>query len=320
MFAIKNDAERHLWAGWLTFVVLASLLGDSLILVASIKYKAFKLHKLVVTIIQHLAVSDLLHSVGGVAPGIIAAIYNRSSPHKFIDYARYFIACYATISGTMLVSALTLGKLLLLKYPLKLGPMLKKHAHKFCAGICVICVSVPVLQIAIDKDDVIFDFRTYSNSYTQSSPLWKYILPVTAFLINIVPGVTVVVSTVLILREARKVVRRSQESLRWQGITTVVLTALVYIISFLPTTFYFIVEPFVRKDTEKPGSFHKGYFRFAYAVLQLSILSNFFIYSLTVTGFRSFLVTKFYEIFSVCVENPSNQGSAFLFLSIAHEP
>ena len=63
-FGIKNDTERYLWAGWLAFVVVSSLLGDSLILIASIKYNAFNLHKMIVTFIQHIAVCDLLQSVG----------------------------------------------------------------------------------------------------------------------------------------------------------------------------------------------------------------------------------------------------------------
>ena len=70
-FGIKNDTERYLWASWFVFVFLSSLLGDSLILIASIKYKAFNLHKMIVTFIQHIAVSDLLHSIGSLAPTIM---------------------------------------------------------------------------------------------------------------------------------------------------------------------------------------------------------------------------------------------------------
>ena len=64
MFGIKSEAGRHALAGWLVFVVLSSLLGDSLILLASVKYRAINLHNIIVTFIQHIAVCDLLNSTG----------------------------------------------------------------------------------------------------------------------------------------------------------------------------------------------------------------------------------------------------------------
>ena len=296
MFAIKNDTERYLWADWLAFVFLSSILGDSLILIASIKYKAFNLHKMIVTFIQHMAVCDLVQSVGSVAPGTLSTIYNTGNPSRSIDYVRTFISYYTGTSSSVFISALTLGKLLLLKYPLRLGSLSKRHAHKLCAGIWVVSVYVPALQLAIDKDDVTFDYRNYAGSYRYTSSSWKILMPVSALLFLIAPGFIVVVSTLLILRKARKVVRRTQESLRWQGITTVVLTATVYVIAFLPYTIYLMAEPFVEKDPNQPGMFHIEFFRVANGFIQFSILSNFFIYSLTVVSFRRFLVSKFYEI------------------------
>ena len=309
MFAQKNETERYLWAGWLTFVFVSSLLGDSLILIASIKYKAFNLHKMIVAFIQHIAVSDLLHSAGGVAPAAISAIYNTGSPYRSIDYVKTFIVYYTAPASTLFISALTLGKLLLLKYPLNLRNLPKRHAHKLCAGIWIVSVYVPALQLAIDKDDVTFDYRNYAGSYRYTSPLWKILLPVTALIFVVAPGITVVVSTVLILREARKVVRRTQESLRWQGITTVVLTATAYVTAFLPYAIYLMAEPFVEKDPDQPGKFYLEFYRLANGIFQLSILSNFFIYSLTVVGFRKFLVTSFYKIVSLCWKSSSYYGN-----------
>ena len=308
MFAIKNDTERYLWAGWLTFVLVSSLLGDSLILIASIKYDAFNLHKMIVTIIQHIAVNDTLNTIGSVAPAILSTIYNTASPYRFIDNVRFFTLYYTSVSSSVFISALTLGKLLLLKYPLKLGFLSKKHAHKLCAGIWIVCMYVPALHLCIDKDDVIFDYRTYFSEYRYTSSIWEILLPVTALAFLITPGITVVVSTVLILREARKIVRRTQESLRWQGITTVVFTAITYITAFLPTTIYFIAEPFVEKDPGNPGVFYTDYNRVANGIIQINILSNFFIYSLTVTSFRRFLAVKFYKIFQVCFKKSSSQA------------
>ena len=311
-FGIKDDTERYLWAGWLAFVVVSSLLGDTLILIASIKYKAFNLHKMIVTIIQHIAVCDLLQSVGSIAPAAVSAISNTGSPYRFINYVRWFKGYYTQASSSLFISALTLGKLLLLKYPFKLSSLSKKHVQKICAGIWTVSIFIPVLQLSIDKDDVSFDCRTYFSTYRYTSSLWRIITPVCASVFLFIPGVIVVVSTILILREARKVVRRTQENLRWQGITTVVLTATVYVIAFLPITIYFMAEPFIKKDPDEPGMFHVQYFRFANGINRINILSNFFIYSLTVTSFRRFLVTKFYRMVSVCRKSTFSEGNVLL--------
>ena len=199
-FGMKNDTERYLWAGWLAFVVVSSLLGDSLILIASIKYKAFNLHKMIVTFIQHIAVCDLLQSVGSIAPAMLSAIYNTGSSSRLIDCVRFFLAYYTVSCNSLFISTLALGKLLLIKYPLKLRSLSKMYAHKLCAGIWVICIYVPVLHLGIDKDAVIFDYRVYFSCYRYTSSLWKILLPVNTLFFLVIPGVTVVVSTVLILR------------------------------------------------------------------------------------------------------------------------
>ena len=188
MFGIKNDAERYLWAGWLTFVFVSSLLGDSLILIASIKYKAFNLHKMIVTFIQHIAVCDLLNAVGSVAPAMLSTIYNAGSPNKFIDHVRLFIVYYTSTSSSVFISALTLGKLLLLRYPLKLGSLSKRDTHKLCAGIWVLCLYIPVIHLVIDKDDVIFDYRIYSCTYGYTDSTWRILNPIHAVFFLATPG------------------------------------------------------------------------------------------------------------------------------------
>ena len=242
----------------------------------------------------------------------MSAIYNKSSPRRHIDYVRFFITYYTSQASQVFISSMALGKLLLLKYPIQLRFLSKKHVHRFCAGIWIFCAFSPVFHLGIDKDDVIFDYRVYICSYRYSASFWRILMPVFAILFLMVPGVTVVVSTVLILVEARKSTRRTRESLRWQGITTVVLTATVYVTAFLPYSIYFMIEPFVEKDEDKPGPFHVEFFRVANWILEIHIFSNFFIYSLTVASFRRFLVTKFYKIFSVCLKNSSTQGCASL--------
>ena len=297
-FGIQNKAERYVYGGWFVFVITCSLLGDTTILVASIRYKAFKLQKIVVAFIQHIAVCDLLVTISTTIPQLVSLIKDRERNNRLLPIISFFVISHEYTVSISLVSAMTLGKLLSLKYPFRTGTWTTARIHKFCAGIWMAAFSVPVLQIILDKEDIVFDCRVYTYMHTYSSSIWKILLPIFSLVVLFTPNVIVVVSAVLLLKEARKVVTATRDSLRWQGIMTVVLTATVNTISFLPLTVYLIAEPFIDKDPSVPGPFYKEFYRFSVAAMGFNILANFFVYSLTVTSFRNFLKSKFKEAFS----------------------
>ena len=290
-FGMKNDVERYAYAGGLLFVVLCSFLGDTTILVASIKYKAFRLHKTVVVLIQHIAACDLLNAAGSLLPTAVSAICNGGGSSKLINWVRFFMNYYVNTATPGFITAMTLGKLLLLKYPLRVGMWSERRAHKVCAGIWLVSFAVPALHF-LDENDVIFDYRVYDCSYQYTKTIWAILLPVTALIALFAPNVTIIVSTVLLLKEAKKAVKGTHESLRWQGIMTVVLTATVYSVSYLPITVYFIAEDLVEKYQE-PAAFFMEFYRVAGSIVNFNVLANFFVYSLTVDSFRSFLKKVF---------------------------
>ena len=71
VFGMHGTAERFSWVAFHIFVLLSSLFGDSLILYASVQEGAIKLNKLIVTVMQYIAVSDLVYTIAGVLPGTI---------------------------------------------------------------------------------------------------------------------------------------------------------------------------------------------------------------------------------------------------------
>jgi hypothetical protein len=97
---------------------------------------------------------------------------------------------------------------------------------------------------------------------------------------------------------AKKVARRGRETLKWQGIMTTVIVALVYCISVLPYVVYHIGKSFLDRDEESNKIFFTTYYKVAQSILWLNTISNFYIYSLTVQSFRDFLWSKL---------KPSNQ-------------
>ena len=289
-------------------MVICSLIGDSAILIASIKYKAFNLHKIVVAFIQHVAVCDLMNAALSILPTTVSIFCNSGGSSKILNYVRFFILYCVNCLSACLIAALSLGKLVLLKYPLRSTAWSKWHAHKICAAIWLASVAPSIMHLIVDKDEVIFDYRVYTCTHSYQSREWKVLLPIFASIFLLIPNGIIIVSTVLLLNEARKVVSGTEETLRWKGIMTVVLTATVYTLSILPPTVYFVAEPFVEK-TIVPGPFFMQYLRVANAVFYFHILANFFVYSLTVTSFARFLKTKFRQTVSFLSIGFSSSGN-----------
>ena len=77
LYGIDNSAERCLFITWTSIVVLASLIGDSLILIGTIKYRAIRMHKIIVTVMQHMAACDILLAVLNKLPVTTALIADR---------------------------------------------------------------------------------------------------------------------------------------------------------------------------------------------------------------------------------------------------
>ena len=165
IFGMKNDLERYAWVGWLMFVIVSSLLGDTLILLGSIKYRAFRLHNIVVVFIQHMAVCDLIKTFSDVLPNLISSIYRAGGENKLLIYSRFFLTYYTSTASSLLIGGLTLTKLLLLNYPFRVGYASKRTAHKVCLGIWAASLYMPAIHLIVNKDDVIFDYRNYNFMY-----------------------------------------------------------------------------------------------------------------------------------------------------------
>lgn len=72
LYDIKNNTEQSLLAAWSLTVLLLSIFGDTIIMIATTKYHAIKLNKVMIAVIQHMAVWDLIQSVFELLPITLA--------------------------------------------------------------------------------------------------------------------------------------------------------------------------------------------------------------------------------------------------------
>ena len=134
-FGIKSEAERFIWSFWLIIIFISSLIGDTTILIASIKYNAFKLNNLVVVFIQHIAVSDLLVTLFTIFPRIVSLLSNSWVLGPGLCHMTAVLTVYGVPATSLLMSTLTLCKLALLKCPLRLRTLSRCQAHCVCLSV-----------------------------------------------------------------------------------------------------------------------------------------------------------------------------------------
>ena len=299
---IEDAAVRYLCAGWYILIAFTALIGDTIILTASIRHNAIKLHEVLVAFIQHIAVTDLIASVIWLLPSAVSLIANKWVLGVFICNIRTPIGSLGNQAARLLICGMTTSKLLMLRYPLRSVSWSAGQAHKLCAGIWFLsgisCTSFSVNQIR-----GIFDFRAYVCMFDiKSRTQFNVIQPIVSTVITLIPSLVIVLTGSMILGLAGRVARQARQGLRWQGVLTVVLTATFYVISFLPRAVYHMAEPLVRKGPLTPYHFMVTYYRLGLVLLSFNNVSNLFIYCLAVASFRDFLRNRFQRL--IC----QNQG------------
>ena len=296
-FGMHSDAERYFWASYHIFLLLSSLVGDTLILVASFHKDAFKVNKFLATTIQHIAISNLAFSIATVLPGTISLIAGSWVFGETMCYVKVSIGYVIYPAGMGLIAVLTTGKFLLLKFPLR--PWTTKKAHVACSIIWAYSlaysgISLTIMFLSGSEDaGVYFDFRVYNCRLRLTGDFLKYAAPVISLIYLYVPNLIIIATTIPTLKylaNARKSARRVQGSVPWQGALTVALTAVIYSISSLPSAVYYSSSQFVRDHYTKP--FHLHLFRIGVFMAMINITSNFYIYALTIKSFRRFLLSK----------------------------
>ena len=292
-YGIHSTGERCLWVTWLMIVLLSSLIGDSIILIASVKYNAIKLNKFLVVIMQHIAVCDILAAITYVLPTMISLIANKWVLGDALAYITTSLDLTSYTGTSILICTLTFSKLLLLKYPLKLNYWTLKNAHLTCSLAWFLAVIFPVIRLAFDENGLAFSYLEYNMNYgfpnEKTSKTNKVIMQSMYAMTVYIPTLVVVLTTMgtlFYLVKSIKVARRTGSDQRWQGIVTVVATAVVYCVSMLPGSFSIF--------SKRPNDIVTD--RIFESLITLNIICNFYIYSLTIPSFRHFIASKARQI------------------------
>ena len=297
---IKNDAERSLLILWSLTVLLSSLIGDSIILIATIKYKAIILHKVIITVMQHMAVCDLIQTVFRVFPEHVALITDVWMMGELLCHVSYNISWVCNPVAVFMTSALTTLKLIVVKYPLRTGAWSTWLGHKVCSSVWLLVLGfyIPLLvgNLLYIRDTIYFSYEEYTCDYdhlSPSLPAWfTWYFPISVAVLSVLSFTILIVTSVLLLIVASRAASRHGETLRWEGVITILLTAGVLLISYLPKSVIIVT---LQLGVEYSNTTS----RVSYHLTSLNIMANFFVYSLTVQSFRNFLKVKLSEFLSL---------------------
>jgi hypothetical protein len=296
IFKIHKDAERYTWVAYILFVILSSLVGDTLIVYASFQRDAFKLNKFIITVIRYIAISDLAYVIMSGIPRAVSLVADTWVLGSAMCYATTYTIHFSFSAGCYFIAILTSSKFLLLKFPLRSATWTRQMAHMVCNLSLIPILALLMITLAVDMNDVAFDYSNYVCRYAFNAEIWTQLLPILPIIAVFVPDIIIVVTTIMILKYAGKSARRVKTSVKWQGTLTVILTAAVYCISNLPLFIFHLGRRFVKQDPTNPFLLH--FSRVAGAMSMINVMSNFYIYTLTIRSFRRFLRSKILSKFS----------------------
>ena len=294
---IERREERYFWILYNVVVALSSLVGDTTVLWATIRWKAIKLHRVVVVVIQQLAVCDLILSVFHVVPSVVSLLADGWVFGPLLCQVQETVDWLCFPMTGALTCVLTLSKLLIVKFPLRTGTWTRRNAHMVCGVTWLLNVISPVHVLHIfftNSNTTFFSYVSYSCTFDYSltrAPAWLQESAHYSMLISLAAIFIILpVSSALLLMEARKTAMRRRASLRWQGVVTVVMTTAVFIVSWIPNVLVGTTS------LTLPVVYSISIWRTTQFLLNFNIMANFFIYTLTVPSFRAILREKLLEL------------------------
>ena len=271
-----KDEERHFWTAYILTIFMFSFIGNTVILIVTTKNTSFKLHRVIVVILQHLAVNNLLFSVFKV---VIPELTRDTSDHVILGDILCFIQdhvnwIYCPLAGS-LTCALLVAKLLMTRSPLRPRNWSSRCAHSVCALVWVF-----VIYLCVQSGPVFSNSACAKQHTKLPKVVWREKSDFIQSVCFVVLASTMILTSVLIPFKVR---RRTGHQLRWQSSLGVTLLTITYLLSFLP---WFTENVTRHSDYNSPPLLHA--IKYLRNINVISII----IYCLLERSFREFLKVK----------------------------
>jgi len=288
--ALPSESERYLLITWCCLILLTSVPGNVFILIASIRYRAIKLDKITVILIQNIAFNDLCCTFGQTATKLVTA-FTLSWPFgDIVCKATVYINALFTGATICMLVALNTSKLTCLIFPLRARTRSNRAGYKIAIGLWAFQGSLlflielasflttgEFLEASYSPLLMMCDFSDFTN------PIVEDVFDFIVMLVTFIPTLVILSEAVWLLLFIKEVRRLQQRS-----IVTVFTISLVFAISYLP----FGCSPTILKTMDRTPQnmiIYTDYLKVAFCVQYFSYSANPLIYYFSVKSFNCFV-------------------------------
>ena len=303
---IEDITERSILIFYLLTVFLSALVGDTLILLATMKEDALKLNKFLVTVMQHIAMSDLVLALVFILPTVVSLIAESWVFGDVLGDILKFLTQTVGDLSRILITVLAASKLFIIKFPLR-APILSVKIARISSIIILLSVmTIYGSFLVFDQCRLFFSHVEYFMACQIPSDQATNRYFGYAIATAIIPTFVVILVTAAILMHllsAWKISRKCGGKVSWHGIVAVSTTATVFCVATIPYVISFI---FIQSNWSD-GSRIEGvnslvFIRSSHFTTALNIMCNVYIYYFTIPTFRQFVKRKFTLILSGFLE------------------
>ena len=287
------DLDRALFSMSYLLGTFLGLVGSTIILIG-IKKRAIKLDKVTTALILHIAVLDILATLVIIFPTTITALTDRwLFGHGFCAFQAY-LKWFLISSSVFLVCALNCSKLAGLLFPFRGGNWNSWQGHILACSMWILSLVINLI-FHLSKGRARAEFDYYSLICDLAVD-WEKLMKgaIIIFSVTLLCTLIVLISEIWLVVIAIKLnLRKGIRTVKFQGVITVILIALVYCVSFLPLFAFYLVMVI---DEEKVG-----YTRVICKSIPLfNNVSNVFIYMISIRSFRKFTNKLLSSVLQIC--------------------
>ena len=289
IYNIKGSfTERFFMGLWCAVTSTMAIIGNSTVLVATLKYNAIKLDKISTLIIQNIALADFGYSMYIIST-MVSIIYDEWVFGEILCFVTNYMHFFFGITEIYLICAFNISKLHCLLFPLQARSRSVQSGRIIVIAMwCVMPVFHLIPTLLLDRI-VSFRHTFYSciGYFVLDDPNKSYLFPFFAAIAFVVlPFIIVLISIIWLLHKVRGVI-----GLQKQSIVTLLLISLCYFCSFLPYAIYNILKV-VFTGMQNNLAFAVHFHRFSLFMCYLNFSANPFIYIFSVKSFKTFLASS----------------------------
>ena len=316
---VNGSEARPIWIASFLVGSLVALCGNAVIVLALFR-DAVRLDNVTTTLIKHIVVADLGHIFLIVLPVLVTVTADRWLLGRELCHVQAYTRLVFMNASSLLVCGLNCSKLAYLQYPLRARVWPAARGHMWGAAMWIIAF-VPLVWLVIvailqDASDLVF-FSNQSMSCGYNLGALGEQTAITIIILSMAPGPIVIGTTIYLIKIAWSrncVTNRYARKVKWEGILTVILIAVVYCLSNIPYyTWICSATFFIETMRSQSPSFQSFWITDLYSLVTfltfLNNITNAPIYYISIISFKEFVDKTIFRMRKMPPKSLSNFGT-----------